>query len=297
MTKLYNYFNLLGNYLRKNQEFAWHDYHNVFSDARQVLEQFIAKPLDKTRMLEVGCGQHFTTTLLFHSLGVKVTGIDIEFIDPHSSLKGFFALWRKRGFARFIKTLLRRLIFDRAYYQVIRKEFKHPLKVDNLDLRVMNACALEFPDNHFDYIYSNAVLEHIAEVDKACQEMSRVVHPDGIVYVSIHLFPSLSGGHHPEWAYPDETLNQYRFKAGRRIPPWDHLRQNLFPVDVYLNKLREKDYLSIFNKYFSLIKTDSRYEGEQYLTNDIMKELRGYSRDELLKRTLKVVMKKNLPKI
>jgi len=274
---------------RTNREFALHDYHNVFREVREVLEQYVPKEIEEVRMLEIGCGRRFGITLLFHSLGAEATGIDIDFVDPSFSLSGFLSLWKKSGFVRSAKLLFRRFLFDRTYYQTIEreleKEFGCRLRKDNIDVRRMSACSLELPGNHFDYVFSNAVFEHIRDIDKASREVSRVLIPGGIAFISIHLFPSLSGAHNMEWRRPDE-------KPSTSVPPWDHLRQNLFPTDIFLNRLREKDYLPVFQSRFSIIDLQSRYEGERFLTDEIRRELPDFSEEELLKRSIKVVMKK-----
>ncbi len=150
----------------------------------------------------------------------------------------------------------------------------------------MNACCLDFPDNHFDYIFSNAVFEHISDLNKTCHEINRVLKNDGCVNIGIHLYPSLSGGHNFEWSDPDTA-------PSKTVLPWDHLRQNLYPSHAYLNKLCEKDYSSVFNKYFSIIDSESSYEGEKLLTDKIMNELSGqYSKTELLKKSVVFTMKK-----
>ncbi len=244
-SRLHTYLSLI-KYFRKNREFALHDYHNVFSETKNVLEEYITKKIQNTRILEIGCGQRFATTLLFHLLGAQITGIDADFVDPSFSVKGFLAVLKTNGIERFAKTSFRHILFDRVYYDTLEKEFGYPLKMDNVDVRVMNACSLEFSDSHFDYVISNAVFEHINDMDKACKEIARVLKPDGIANIVVHLFPSLSGGHNLEWHNPDEEPSQ-------TVAPWDHLRQNLFPTHVYLNRLREKDYLAVFNKYFSII--------------------------------------------
>lgn len=281
-SKLYTYLGLI-KYFQKNREFALHDYHQVFCEAKRVLEQYISKEMQHVRILEVGCGQRFATILLFHSLGAHAIGIDTDLVDPHFSVKGLLSVWKKNGFERFVKTLFRHILFDKAYYRTLEKEFGRPLKMENVDIRAMNACSLEFPDNYFDYVYSNAVFEHINNIEKACSEIARVLNADGIAHIGVHLFASLSGGHNLEWAYPDE-------KPSTSVPPWDHLRENLFPAHAFLNRLREKDYLSVFNKFFSIIDKKSKYEGEQFLTEEILKEIPEFSRDELLKRSIRVVM-------
>ena len=283
-SKLYAYFNLL-KYFRGNEEFALHDYHNVFLEAKNGLEQYIEKDIADVRILEVGCGQRFCVTLLFHSLGTDVVGIDTDYVDPRFSLSGLLSIWKINGFERFVKTIIRHAFFDKTYYRTLAKEFGRPLKMNDVDVRAMNACALEFPENHFDYTYSNAVFEHIDDIEPATSEIARVLVPGGIANIGIHLFPSLSGGHNFEWSRPDK-------KPSQSVPPWDHLRQNLFPTHAYLNKLREKDYIAAFSKHFSILNIESHYEGEQLLTEDIQTELSDYSREDLLKRSVRLVMRK-----
>lgn len=283
-SKFHTYLSLI-KYYRQNREFALHDYYNVFSEAKRVLEECVPKQIQDTWILEIGCGQRFTTTLLFHLLGAHVIGIDTDFIDPNFTMKGFLTILKTNGIERFIKTSFRHILFDPSYYSAVQKEFGRPLKMNNVDVRMMNASSLEFPEVHFDYMFSNAVFEHVKDIDRTCSEIARVLKPGGISSVVVHLFPSLSGGHNLEWHNPDE-------KPSKTVPPWDHLRQNLFPTHVYLNRLRERDYLSVFRKYFSIIDIESKYEGERFLTEEILGGLTDFSRGELLKRTIRVVMKK-----
>lgn len=44
---------------------------------------------------------------------------------------------------------------------------------------------LPFPDDTFDYVISNQVLEHVPFKDEMVREMARVVKPDGEVHVSV----------------------------------------------------------------------------------------------------------------
>lgn len=56
----------------------------------------------------------------------------------------------------------------------------------NYDLDI-KACALEeagFPDNHFDAIFSNAVLEHLQSPSRVLKEVFRVLRPGGVIFAS-----------------------------------------------------------------------------------------------------------------
>ena len=198
-------------------------------------------------------------------------------------------MWRVNGLERFIKTSFRHAIFDRAYYRALEKEFRNefgrPLRFEGLDIRLMNASDLVFPDNSFDSVVSRSVYEHISDVDQATREVARVLAPGGIAVIVVHLFPSLSGGHNLDWARPETS-------PSRMVPPWDHLRQNLFPGNAYLNKLREKQYLSIFGDHLRILQVQPVYEGERFLTEQILQELPDFSREELLKKSITVVLRK-----
>ena len=82
-------------------------------------------------------------------------------------------------------------------------------------------------------------------VDGALREVARVLKPGGLAHIDIHLFTSLSGGHHLEWTWPER-------EQVRTVPPWDHLRQNRYPVDYYLNRWREGDYCAGFEKHLAV---------------------------------------------
>ena len=225
--------------------------------------------------------------LLFYSEGARITGIDLDLVDPDFSLKGMLDIWITNGFERFIKTFIRHLLFDRKYYNIIEQKYGKPLIKKNLDVRKMSAYKLDFSDNYFDFIFSNAVFEHIDNVDGACSEISRVLKPDGCAYIGIHLYPSLSGGHNLEWAYPEE-------EPSASVPPWDHLRENMYPAHVFLNKLKKDDYISIFNRFFDIHDATFTFEGESLLTEDILKEITGYSKEDLITRNMKILITKKI---
>jgi SAM-dependent methyltransferase len=86
-----------------------------------------------------------------------------------------------------------------------------------LDIRLADVRSLPFPDNHFNGIWSMGVIEHLREgYQTALKEMSRVLKPNGYIFLSIpymsplrklkaflHLYDSVMVGN------PDETFYQY----------------------------------------------------------------------------------------
>jgi SAM-dependent methyltransferase len=61
----------------------------------------------------------------------------------------------------------------------------------HVEVQLMSAEALEFPDDSFDAITAIEVLEHVADLSKAAHELARVLKPGGYLYVSVpnRLFP------------------------------------------------------------------------------------------------------------
>lgn len=283
-SRIRTYMRLL-KYFRRNAEFARHDYQDVFLTAREGFEKHLDRPIKSARILEVGCGQRFIVTLLFHSLGAHVTGIDTDVVHPRMTPSVMLKIIRENGFERFVKTIARRWMFDREYYRIIGQEAKVHLEFDGLDIRCMSAYEMDFADAEFDYVYSNAVFEHIDNPEEAVKEVHRVMKPGGVASIGIHLYPSISGGHNLEWHDPDND-------PSKTVPPWDHLRQNLHPTHVYLNKCRERDYVELVGRYFTVVDSRSRYEGKQLLTPEVVAELPDYTEDELLKRSVRYILRK-----
>ena len=257
------------------------DYEN-FKTTRHVLHTYVGDVAGKV-ILDVGCGRLCSQTLLFHSLGSKVTGIDTTYvvINKPSYLKYWKSLIKNglEGFGR--DAVYAVLGKNKTYYQHLRGLSGLELEPRGLDIRLMDVEKMLFPDNVFDIVISNVAFEHIANVPRAISEVHRVLKRRGITYIRIHLFSSLSGGHHPDW----NNLS--------RVPPWDHLRDNRHPVPVYLNRLRQHEYISLFRERFEILDTiDGRYFGKDLLTPTIRAELLDYSEEELLKKHITIVGRK-----
>lgn len=145
-----------------------------------------------------------------------------------------------------------------------------------LRLICSNVQALPFRDQSFDFITSVAAFEHFGDVPRVLGEMQRVLRRGGVAWIRIHLFTSISGGHHfniseiPLWHIP------------KGIDPWDHLRHRKLPFQVPLNEWRRNQYLEAFARHFEILKHYcAGWEGEEFLTPEVEKELSGYDRDEL----------------
>jgi SAM-dependent methyltransferase len=281
-SRLYSYANFLRFYRQNCESFALNDYRNVFAPTKSIVERFSSAPIRDARILDVGCGQRFPVALLFHSLGARVTGIDTEVVFQRPRLGIVLVMMRKKNWKRYFTAFVEKVLFDRLYYDAIRAEAAVPLEFRGLDIRCMSVCEMDFPDNHFDFVCSNSAFEHIDDPVKAAEGVCRVTKPGGLASIGVHLFPSISGGHHPEWQFPETN-------PSRTVPPWDHLRQRLFPTRIHLNRWREQDFLREFRKHFIILETSFGYEGRDLLSTEIRRELPHYAEDDLLKRSVRFV--------
>jgi len=195
--------------------------------------------IEGARVLDLGCGQTGTHSLILAARGADVTGIDIEVPTLTMGPRTFVRVARRNGLERALKSLARHLLFDRRFFRDLAAATGRPVRAKDVDLRVMDAKHMRFPDSTFDLIFSPNMFEHIDDVPAAVAEVNRVLKPGGIAIVTPHLFASLSGGHNLEWHYPQKN-------GAEKVPPWDHLRDCRFPANAYLNGLKLQDYREAF---------------------------------------------------
>jgi len=64
-------------------------------------------------------------------------------------------------------------------------------KIKNVELLLMSAEHLSFPDNHFDVVTMIEVIEHIPNQERAPENVHRVLKPDGklVIFAPNKLFP------------------------------------------------------------------------------------------------------------
>ncbi|MFC2009341.1 methyltransferase domain-containing protein [Chloroflexota bacterium] len=263
------------------------DRYKQFKEMLNILAPYIGEVKRKT-ILDVGCGELYPFTLLLHNMRNTVTGIDTVYVDVDSPVyKRYWTTIRMDGYKRFVESFLLEILFKkRAFYEQLQNLCDFPLTTNSIDIRHMSVEEMDFSEKTFDIVISNAVFEHIRNVPQALSEINRVLKPGGIAYAYIHLFTSLSGGHHPNW----QDFN--------KVPPWDHLRQKKFPLNDCLNRLREHEYISLFQHNFEIIqiKYIEEKEPKDLLYPEIRAELGDYSEEELLKRGIMIVAQKSREK-
>ena len=238
------------------------------------------------RVLEVGCGKAYWLTLLLHNYRMNVTGIDTEFTSSNNQISKYISIFRENGIERMLRTFVWDKFYSKSYYQRLTSLSPFPLKFNDVDVRRMSIIDTDFEENTFDLIVSHEVFEHIADIPGTVLALKRMLKPNGITYIYVHNFTSLSGGHHIAWKYPDTEPSD-------TVPPWDHLRDKRFPdIPSWLNELRENEYRKAFENHMEIIEwLPIGKEGEKLLTPDIRAELSDYDEHELLTKGFIIIAK------
>ena len=254
----------------------------AFRDTVAFLETRLGKPVREMDVLEVGCGQRCQNVLLFNAAGARVTGGDLEHTGP--GMAKYLRMALAGQFGRTLKTAGRAVLFDGEYYRTLEKSFGGRMSWDGVRVVRLDASRLPFADSSFDAVVSTAVFEHLPDPGAAVKEIARVLRKDGVCRIVVHLFPSLSGGHHLEWVDPDPA-------APPPVPAWDHLRGNTSPSHVFLNRLRRRDYEEVFREYMEVEESVATKSGTEFLTPELEAELaaKGWPREELLATSLTIV--------
>jgi len=252
-----------------------------------IIKTTLGPDLSRLRLLEIGCGQRASQTILFTADGLETMGIDVEVPTFRMTLRSLLQMLRANGWERGLKSIFRHWLFDGQFFRRLSCQYGKPLPLDRVDVRLMNATHMKLPDDYFNFIFSSLVFEHIDDVPAAVREVNRVLKPQGRAWINIHLFPSLSGGHHPEWT-------DARRPTHPRMPPWDHLLDNRYPAHTHLNRLCLTDYRKIFNTYLEVLEESPVMEMARELSPGLEEILvaKGYTREDLLTREVAFLCRK-----
>jgi len=283
---------------RFSERFAEHDHNNVFQKVKRDLTKYEFGELKRKRVLDLGCGQRYPFSLQCAAAGAEVIALDTEYIKPDILPIAFYRTVKYSDLKRALKSAIRRLFFDRRYYRALEAiaggTFNASRSLIEFIVADPTGTNYNLPDESFDLIVSNAVLEHVVDVPLFAREIERLLVSGGFFYSIAHNFYSLSGGHNMDWAFPDEFPSS-------KVPPWDHLRENKYPVSVYLNRHKPEDYQNAFSEHLEVVIFESRdinhdpggWEGESFLTRELATELAEYPKELLLTRGWCIICRKS----
>jgi len=137
---------------------------NYVSAGLELVKQTTGK--SPSKVLDVGCGRGISTAS-FSNLGLQALGLDSNYGDESESL-------------------------------INANERKRVQKLANGDYTFTFNDIRDCPfleDESFDLIYSISCLEHIKNIEKAFQEMYRLLEPGGVILHHLNPFWSENGGH------------------------------------------------------------------------------------------------------
>ena len=143
---------------------------------------------------------------------------------------------------------------EQAFYKLFRNQKNIDYTTTDLfsplaDVKA-DICNLPFPDNSYDLILCNHVLEHIPDDTKAMQELFRVLKPGGMGIFQIPQDLSRTT------TFSDDTITDQKERA-QIFGQYDHVR--IYGKD-YFNKLRSIGFTVIEENYTEKISPDQVYK-------------------------------------
>lgn len=113
------------------------------------------------------------TCKIHHYLRSNRARIAIDYMKPqaHMTLLDMGGSIGLKGEWDFLRSLFREVTIVNTDFKMIRNI------APNVHIEIGDACNLPYPDNSFDWVFSNAVLEHVGDVQRQqafCREMQRV---------------------------------------------------------------------------------------------------------------------------
>jgi len=246
--------------------------------SQSEMERALGGRLEDKDILVVGPGQQLVE-MSFFARRNRVTGIDLDVIPQHPSVREYLKMFRRNGSIRTLKTMGRKAM---GYDRSLRREVERAglTMDDDPAIVTMDAAAMTFPDSSFDCVFSHSCFEHLSEPGDVIRQVARVLRPGGLAHVDAHLYTSDSGCH------------DVRIFGGRResIPPWAHLRprcRHLVQPNSYLNEIRLSRWKDLFSQQWPGVEFRLRPERDPAIQGALAPlraagELAEYEDEELL---------------
>ena len=271
---------------------ATHDYFNVFLKRKTEIEELECVDLPNARVLIIGCGYHYPDVSLWSSVSKSAVGVDVR----TAYLRNRFAVLNHSYVAegKNLAESIARSAFLRwtykSYYDHLRLVSDIPLNEHRQEVIAYDGIHLPFIDESFDIVCSNAVLEHVSNLDAVSEEIRRITRPSGICYHLWHNYNALSGAHVPEDI--------------ARSSPWGHLtgdsqvQEWLNLSETYLNKMSAGEIIDVLSQAFETVRISQldkdhnrkgiddafEYEGADLFTKDLESKLYDHTKEDLLTR-------------
>jgi SAM-dependent methyltransferase len=138
----------------------------------------------------------------------------------------------------------------------ITADIESPLAKVKMDIH-----QIPFPENHFDVVLCNHVLEHVADDIKAMREIHRVLKPGGWAIMQVPFFSPV-----PETTYEDASITNPRERE-KAFGQDDHVR--MFGKDYAQRiaraglKAEENEFAKTHSERFGISKNEIIYIGKK----------------------------------
>lgn len=188
--------------------------------------------IKNSEILEIGAGKPLGTGIFWNFSGAKrYTSID-KFTQPNVD-----DLWLNR-----FKSILSMNLFNPQELDidslVTKKDGRYILNENSIRLIQDSLEKHSLNGESFDFIYSNAVIEHMADIEIILKKLHKILKDDGVMYHGIDLRE-----HHTNLrTVPDKDTSTEFLKYSKE--EWE----KMFPPgsEFYINRLRASD----LQKYF-----------------------------------------------
>ena len=233
----------------------------------------------EARTLELGTGWYPIVPLMLYLSGFSQT-VSIDIRKWSNKERQLIAIARvleyyDRGL---LGTYFKAVQPDRI--EVLREVLAHPDTYDEdrinerigLEIRIMDATQLDFPDGSFDLICSNNTFEHIYPhvLRRILKEFKRVLKPAGVMSHFIDLSD--------HFAHLDGAIGIYNFLR------FTHKQWALIDNDIQpQNRLRWPDYVAMYQDLKIPIREEAFRAGDPALVKQVplAADYRGYSPEQL----------------
>jgi SAM-dependent methyltransferase len=139
-------------------------------------------------------------------------------------------------------------ISEQSPLEYIKADLNPP---ENTDIRKIDAIALPFNNNTFDFLIANHILEHIPDYCKALSEFYRVLKPGGIAVLQTPYSKLLSNNFEEDGIDSDELrLFFYGQKDHVRTFALSHLLKSLEDIGFDLQIKKHDDYFDARMTYY-----------------------------------------------
>jgi hypothetical protein len=260
------------------------DLFNEIDEYDHLLAQYTGRALTEASVFEIGFGARPHRQIAMQSMGIDVRGVDAEAPVISGRPSQFVTMLRRNGAERAAKSIVRRLLFDRAEERALDRTLSQRRLVRRLDpgrLMVADAGLVRLEPESVDLVVSEDVFEHLQRdtLEQVICGMARWLRPTGLALIRPNVFTGITGGHLIEWS----RRAMLHPPSERRSEPWEHLRQRRIAPNTFLNEVTRAEYRELFGRHFEIVEERvTRPDlGRAHLDERAREELAGWPDDEL----------------